>query len=200
MQNLLIGVTGSVASIKLPLLVEELVKKNKYNIKIVTTESAKHFYKDYIQKNTDGLYLTVGNSEIEINIYDDKYEWESWNKIGDPVQHIELRKWTSLFLIAPLDANTLAKIANGMCDNLLTSILRAWDIEDQSKKIIIAPAMNTLMWNNPFTQEHLIVLKQKLNVQIIEPTSKLLACGDLGVGAMASVDTIVEMVQLNLNK
>jgi phosphopantothenoylcysteine decarboxylase len=141
-------------------------------------------------------------------VISDKDEWKSYQNIGggtrglgDPVLHIELRKWADIFLIAPLSANTLAKIANGLCDNLLTSIARAWEFNNESeseticplKPIIIAPAMNTAMWKHPLTKSHLKSLSF-LGYTIIPPTQKILACGDLGDGALASVEEIVNCV------
>src|SRR5262249_60483542 len=70
----------------------------------------------------------------------------------DPVLHIELRRWADLFLTAPLDANTLAKLANGLSDNCLTCVWRAWDT---SRPAVLVPAMNTLMWQHPATARHL---------------------------------------------
>lgn len=61
----------------------------------------------------------------------DESDWRDWQKVGDPVLHIELRRWADIFVIAPLSANTLAKMANGMCDNLLTCIVRAWDFKNK---------------------------------------------------------------------
>ena len=71
---------------------------------------------------------------------------------GDPVLHIELRKWADLLIVAPLDANTLAKFALGLSDNCLTCVFRAWDF---AKPVILAPAMNTFMWESPVTLRHL---------------------------------------------
>lgn len=87
----------------------------------------------------------------------DEDEQSRWTKRGDPVLHIELRKWADALIIAPLSANTLAKVANGLCDNLVTLVCRCWDMklrekgEGESnrkliKPIITAPAMNTMMW------------------------------------------------------
>lgn len=59
----------------------------------------------------------------------DDDEWHEWSKVGDPVMHIELRRWADVFVIAPLSANTLAKLANGICDNLITCVARAWDFQ-----------------------------------------------------------------------
>lgn len=105
---------------------------------------------------------------------------------GDPVLHIELRKWADICLIAPLSANTLAKIANGLADNLLTSTLRAWDF---SKPICAAPAMNTYMWNHPVTLPQINLL-ETWGYTVIYPISKKLVCGDTGVGAMADIDSL----------
>lgn len=71
-------------------------------------------------------------SEIpkDIEVFTDENEWSTWQKRGDPVLHIELRKWADMILIAPLSANTMAKIVNGICDNLLTCVMRAWDFTE----------------------------------------------------------------------
>lgn len=69
--------------------------------------------------------------------------------------HIELRKWADCLLIAPLSANTMAKISNGLCDNLLTNVARAWDY---NKPMILAPAMNTMMYENPITKKQITKL------------------------------------------
>jgi phosphopantothenoylcysteine decarboxylase len=94
-------------------------------------------------------------------------------------------------LIAPLDANTLAKLAGGLCDNLLTCILRAWDM---TKPVIVCPAMNTHMWNHPLTSKHLDIIKNELHYTIILPIRKVLACGEDGMGAMASLKNILDSI------
>jgi phosphopantothenoylcysteine decarboxylase len=120
-------------------------------------------------------------------------EWEMWTKRGDPVLHIELRKWAQCFLIAPLSANTLAKLSNGLCDNLLTLICRAWPMEKSNRgnenenklktPIIVCPAMNTFMWNHPLTEVQIKIL-QNWGYEIVGPIDKKLICGDVGNGAM----------------
>uniref|UniRef100_A0A672V1W6 Phosphopantothenoylcysteine decarboxylase n=1 Tax=Strigops habroptila TaxID=2489341 RepID=A0A672V1W6_STRHB len=142
--HVLVGVTGSVAALKLPLLVAELLK-------------------------ITGL----------------------WQGRSDPVLHIELRRWADLMLVAPLDANTLAKLANGICDNLLTCVIRAWDL---SKPLFFCPAMNTAMWEHPLTAQHVEQLKG-FGYTEIPCVVKKLVCGDEGRGAMAEVWTIVESVK-----
>ncbi|KAI3650967.1 hypothetical protein MP228_004448 [Amoeboaphelidium protococcarum] len=188
MVNILIGVTGSVATIKLPLLIEQIKQEfqsaGSLSLRVVATHNAIHF----IDKNS---------LPSDVLLYTDLDEWSSWTKRGDPVLHIELRKWADLMVISPLSANSLAKIVNGMCDNLLTCIVRAWDCE---KPIIACPAMNTFMYQHPITALHLQQLVQLTNSQnlpvitVIPAISKSLMCGDQGVGAMAEVETIVQTI------
>ncbi|KAJ2737794.1 Phosphopantothenoylcysteine decarboxylase, partial [Coemansia sp. BCRC 34301] len=117
-------------------------------------------------------------------------EWSEWKKIGDPVLHIELRKWADICVVAPLDANTMAKVATGFCDNLLTCVLRAWDM---AKPRIVCPAMNPMMWEHPITDAQIGTLKM-LGFRVISPIAKNLACGDIGMGAMAEPADIAQAV------
>uniref|UniRef100_A0A383VT09 phosphopantothenoylcysteine decarboxylase n=1 Tax=Tetradesmus obliquus TaxID=3088 RepID=A0A383VT09_TETOB len=94
----------------------------------------------------------------------------------------------------PLSANSLAKLANGLCDNLVTCIARAWDFK---RPLLVAPAMNTFMWDSPFTAQHLAAIQQ-LGVTVVDPVSKTLACGDVGQGAMASPETIAAACEVAL--
>ncbi|XWS21066.1 hypothetical protein CRYUN_Cryun30bG0023400 [Craigia yunnanensis] len=105
----------------------------------------------------------------DVNLYTDEEEWSSWGKIGD-------------------------NIAGGLCDNLLTCIVRAWDY---SKPLFVAPAMNTFMWSNPFTEKHLMSIDE-LGISLIPPVTKRLACGDYGNGAMAEPSLIHSTVRLFL--
>ncbi|XP_025066344.1 phosphopantothenoylcysteine decarboxylase isoform X4 [Alligator sinensis] len=147
--HVLVGVTGSVAALKLPLLVSGLLE-------------------------VPGL----------------------WKDRSDPVLHIDLRRWADLMLVAPLDANTLAKIANGICDNLLTCVIRAWDM---TKPFLFCPAMNTAMWEHPITAEQIERLKG-FGYTEIPCVVKRLVCGDEGRGAMAEVWTIVEKVKMTFSE
>ncbi|KAG9063705.1 hypothetical protein KI688_003816 [Linnemannia hyalina] len=165
-KKILIGATGSVASVKIPLIVKTLVEEvgHLVEIKVVATTAALHFFDP---------------KDVLAEVLTDKDEWS-------------LRNWADMFIICPLDANTLAKLAQGLCDNLITCILRAWD---ESRSVIVCPAMNTNMWNHKFTAIHLSTLTDVLHYRVIPPISKLLACGDLGVGAMAEYRTIVEEIK-----
>lgn len=177
---ILIGCTGSVATIKLPVLIQQLQEKAydakiKIEIKVICTEKSKHFIK---------------SQEIPCQLLSDDDEWSAWNQRGDPVVHIDLGKWADVMLIAPLDANSLAKMASGICDNLLLCTVRAWDF---GKPLIFCPAMNTRMWDHPLTQQHINILKGWGFIEV-PCIAKTLMCGDTGNGAMAEVGTIVNEV------
>ena len=106
----------------------------------------------------------------------------------------QLRKWADVLVVAPLSANTLAKLAAGLSDNLLTCIARAWDFRG-GKPVVVAPAMNTAMWEHPLTAAHLRVLTDVLGVAVVPPATRALACGDVGAGAMAAVGDVVGAVR-----
>ena len=198
--KILIGITGSVASIKLPEIIEKFKSNfSDVNICLISTKSALHFVNIHQYNEISSLidrlnYLKNTNSN-HLFTFSEEDEWSSWNGRNDPVLHIELRKWADIFLISPLDANTLSKLSNGMCDNLLTCVARAWDFK---KPIIVCPAMNTFMYQHLITEQQINILKN-WNYKIIEPIEKFLANGDYGKGAMANVDTIVNTTIKNLN-
>jgi phosphopantothenoylcysteine decarboxylase len=146
----------------------------------------------------------------------DSDEWGAYHVVKkDPVLHIEvrlvcvcerererdssrvrpcasqLRRWATHLLIAPMSANTLGKFASGMCDDLLSCVFRAWDV---SLPVIACPAMNTLMWEHPFTARDLASLGSLPCVRVVTPASATLACGDVGTGALAPVEDIVKAV------
>ncbi|KAJ2705915.1 hypothetical protein FB645_002002 [Coemansia sp. IMI 203386] len=181
-KRVLLGATGSVASIKIPYLAKQIIEKGhsrglQIELSIAASNSALHFFR------REQLPTSV-------SLYTDKDEWSGWKKIGDPVLHIELRKWADICVVAPLDANTLAKVANGFCDNLLTCVLRAWDMK---KPRVVGPAMNPMMWEHPVTEKQLDILRQ-LGFVVVDPIAKGLACGDVGMGAMAEPETIADIV------
>ncbi|BDA50101.1 Phosphopantothenoylcysteine decarboxylase [Coccomyxa sp. Obi] len=180
--RILLGVSGSVAAIKVPILAKLLAEVA--DVQIITTDASRKMLRE---EDLCALNLPVKGNEDE---------WHAWKEVGDPVLHIELRRWADCLLIAPLSANTLAKVAQGFCDNLLTCVVRAWDF---GKPLLVAPAMNTFMWDSPFTSRHLGTLNE-LGATVIPPVSKKLACGDVGNGAMASPDVIAEAAILAVSK
>jgi phosphopantothenoylcysteine decarboxylase len=211
MANVLLGATGSVAAVRVPQLVEALAGAG-HAVKVVSTAAALYFF-DPAPLRASGQ-LTTDEDEWPGRAAGARYAR------GDAVAHIELRNWAELFLVAPLDANTLAKLAVGLCDNCLTCVWRAWD---PARPVVLAPAMNTLMWQNAFTKRHLRALAadagaghipghladdalvQQINersgtLRIVGPITKTLACGDTGLGAMAEVPDVVAAVQSVLTR
>ena len=172
--KLLIGITSSIAAYRLPNIISMLRKKDVI-IKTIVTERAKSFVAP------QALAVMSQNPCLT-----DEDEWN----YKDNVLHIELAKWCDAMLIAPLTANTLAKISNGLCDNLLTSTVRALG----ETPLLLAPAMNTRMWENPITAEQIEESKKYYNVTVIPPIEKQLADGDSGMGALAEDETIINAV------
>ncbi|MBM3978951.1 MAG: phosphopantothenoylcysteine decarboxylase [Planctomycetes bacterium] len=207
MANVLIGATGSVAAVRVPALFDAFTAAG-HAVKVVATDAATYFFDPAPLRANGALVL-------------DSDEWPGTRyERGDAVRHIELRNWADVFVLAPLDANTLAKLAVGLCDNCLTCVWRAWDT---ARPVVLAPAMNTLMWEHPFTRRHLRALAadagaghipahladdaliQQINdrsptLRVVGPITKALACGDTGIGAMAEVPDIVAAVQAILAK
>jgi phosphopantothenoylcysteine decarboxylase len=207
MANILLGVTGSVAAVKTPLLFETL-RRPGHAVKVVATQASQYFF---------------GSADLpRDSLVRDEDEWPGrsagrrWQR-EDDVLHIQLRRWADILLIAPLDANTLAKLANGLADNCLTCVWRAWE---PGRPVVLAPAMNTLMWQHPATGRHLrqiaadmgamppteLTLEKLLDwinancprLRIVAPEDRPLACGDVGVGAMATMDAILAEMTLVL--
>jgi len=213
MANILLGVTGSVAAIKTPELFNDL-RQRSHAIRVVATKASTYFF------DPAALSPLPGDKRNPAVVSLDEDEWQgagagSRYGRGDEVLHIELRRWAELLLIAPLDANTLAKLVAGLCDNCLTCVWRAWEL---ARPVVLAPAMNTLMWQHPLTRRHLRALaadagvgdlpahldedellprinKRSPTLRIVPPVSKALACGDVGVGAMAAPGEIVASVE-----
>jgi phosphopantothenoylcysteine decarboxylase len=191
-RNILLGVTGSVAAVLTGKLVRAL--KEIGDVRVVFTKCGKYFVEKNIKAKLAWEAVLAEGLLKGNEIFTDEDEWPESYEVGDPVVHIELRKWASCFVIAPLSANTLAKIEHGICDNLLTSVFRAWD---WTRPIILAPAMNTMMWENNTTHLQMYDCKQK-GCLVVDPVSKTLACGDEGSGAMASIDDIAKIVRNRL--
>ncbi|GAA6006198.1 hypothetical protein JCM10207_000559 [Rhodosporidiobolus poonsookiae] len=180
--HVLLACSGSVASIKASLIVRELLAHDKVDVQVVATKHAAHFFDaQALEKDYDG----------RVRVWTDADEWAGWGKIGDPVLHIELRRWADVVLIAPCSANTLAKITHGICDNILTSFLRALPT---FVPVYLFPAMNTHMYAHPLTAKQLTMVKDELGYKVYGPIGKKLACGDIGLGAMYEWSDIVKLV------
>ncbi|MWN90186.1 bifunctional phosphopantothenoylcysteine decarboxylase/phosphopantothenate--cysteine ligase CoaBC [Gilliamella sp. Pra-s65] len=172
-KRILLGITGGIAAYKCPDLVRHL-KKCGAQVRVVLTDSASHF----VTKMT--LQAVSGNS-VSSDLFDPSAELS--------MSHIELAKWADLVLIAPATANIIAKIANGIADDLLSTVCLA-----TPSPVVIAPAMNQQMYKAAATQHNLSVLASR-NTLILGPDSGFQACGDIGPGRMLEPETIVENIK-----
>ncbi|CAZ82447.1 unnamed protein product [Tuber melanosporum] len=189
-KHLLLATTGSVATIKLPQLLSALSKTfspETLTIHLILSPSSKNFL-------SPADLCEIGANPLVSRLWSDADEWAFPSGVYTrecPVLHIELRKWADLLVVAPLSANTLSSVTVGRCDGLLLSVLRAWDWARAG--IVVAPAMNTLMWTHPVTSGQVETLKA-WGVEVLMPVSKVLACGDEGVGGMVGVEVVVETI------
>ena len=178
-KNILVGITGGISAYKICSLIR-LYKKAGANVQVVLTPAALNFVTKLTLQTLSGNEVFVENFNI------DEYKPE----------HISLSDKADIFVIAPCSANTLSKISNGICDNLLLSTACAF-----KKQFLLVPAMNTGMWENPFVQENIFKLKAK-GYNILNPEVGFLACGTNGCGRMVEVDEIynktVELLNPNL--
>ncbi|EPS41598.1 hypothetical protein H072_4506 [Dactylellina haptotyla CBS 200.50] len=206
--HILLAATGSVASIKIPLILSALAAYSNTSVRLVLTTASLLFLPPLNElakiPNLDGIHLD--QHEWPTSLYSDAAptapsvvaaaaaqsipQTSIWSKVGDPILHIELRRWADILLVAPLSANSLAKVVNGFSDNLLLSVIRAWDI---AKPIAVAPAMNTMMWDHPITKTQIRMLEEDWTwFKVLRPVEKTLACGDSGSGAMKEWSDIVK--------
>ncbi|SFQ63603.1 phosphopantothenoylcysteine decarboxylase [Streptococcus equinus] len=173
-KTILLAVSGSISAYKSADLANELTKSG-YDVHVLMTKAATDFI-------TPLTLQVLSKNAVHLDVM----------KEDDPksVNHIELAKKADLFVLAPASANTLAKLAHGMADNIVTATALALPTETPK---LIAPAMNTKMYDNPLTQRNISILKE-VGYQEIEPRSSLLACGDVGRGALAEQDAILERI------
>lgn len=175
-KHILIGITGGIAAYKICTLIRDF-KKAGASVKVIATPNALNFV----------TKLTLQNL-TQNNVFVEEFDIKDWKP-----EHISLADESDIMLIAPATANTISKIANGIADNLLTSVACAF-----SKKIIIAPAMNCNMWNNEATQKNLKILESR-GIEILPPESGFLACGYTGKGRLCSLEKIYNAVDEALN-
>ena len=177
MTQITLAVTGSISAYKAADITSQLTKLG-LEVKVLMTPAARKFITpltlQVLSKNPVGLDVMIEEDPQRI-------------------EHIDIGKETDIFLVAPASANTIAKLAMGLADNMVTSTALALP---QGTKKLLAPAMNTKMLEHPATQRHLKLL-QDYGYQIIQPRDAILACGDKGSGALATVETIVEAVKEN---
>lgn len=173
-KNIILGVTGSIACYKACEIANSLTKGG-HDVNVIMTESACEFV-------TPLTFQTLTKRKVHTDMF----------REYDPckVEHISLAKECDIFLIAPATANIIAKIANGIADDMLTSVALAYSKE----KMIICPAMNTAMYENIRTKENISKLRET-GVHFIGPKNSLLACGDLGKGGLEDVEKILKELE-----
>ncbi|KAF2035476.1 flavo protein [Setomelanomma holmii] len=223
--HVLLCASGSVATIKIPNMIDALAKHKNVRIRLIFTEAATNFLQGQSAEQPSMADI-MARPNVD-GIYFDADEWEEPWVRGNKILHIELRRWADIMIIAPLSANELAKITQGWSDNLLLSVVRAWDTtglidpvrnipgvrwpEEQAeeglrrkKRILVAPSMNTAMWFQPITKKQIQVLEEEWGVrqggwfEVLPPMEKELACGDVGGGAMKDWREIVQVIQNRL--
>jgi phosphopantothenoylcysteine decarboxylase/phosphopantothenate--cysteine ligase len=178
--NILLGISGSIASYKSYDVARQLVK-NGHAVKVILTTGALEFIKPetfrYI--GVEAFYLPTDDFV------------PSHLSSTSTVLHIELVKWADKLIIAPASANTISRLATGITNDLLTSVFLAFG----KKPVLMFPAMNTEMWQNPRIQEHKNKLETLPQVGVINPVSGLLACGDIGSGKFPEVNSVVDLIE-----
>ncbi|MBW4009067.1 bifunctional phosphopantothenoylcysteine decarboxylase/phosphopantothenate--cysteine ligase CoaBC [Moraxella osloensis] len=173
MKNILLGITGGIAAYKSASFARLLIKSG-YDVRVIMTASAQAFITPLT------LQALTGNP-VHIDLLDETAE------LG--MGHIELAKWADLLIIAPATANTIAKLAMGIADDLLTTVCLA-----TAAPILVAPAMNQQMWQHPSVKLNLQTLTD-YDYEIIQPASGEQACGDIGEGRLPEPEQLLEYVQ-----
>lgn len=179
-QHILLGVSASISAYKAADLTNELTKRG-YAVDVLMTKNSTQFI-------TPLTLQTLSKRPIHTDVMTERR--------ADLVNHIELAKHADLLLIAPATANIIGKLANGIADDMVTTVAMA--LETKVPKLI-APAMNTYMYQNPVMEKNLATLKD-FGYKEIEPREALLACGDFGRGALATNETIIKAVEATLSK
>lgn len=172
--NIVLGVTGSISAYKAADITSRLMKKG-HNVDVILTDGGSRFI-------TPLTLQTLSKNKVYMDMFDEI--------VPSEVKHIALAQKADVFVIAPASADIIGKIACGIADDFLSTVTMA---VPQSTPIYIAPAMNTHMYENPIVQENIEKLRS-LGYRFIEPKESLLACGDLGKGALADVDEIVDII------
>lgn len=171
-KTVVIGISGGIAVYKVLDVISKL-KKIGVNIHVIMTKSATEFV-------TPLSFQSLSQNYVVCDMFEEPKTWD--------VEHISLAKKADVFLVAPATANVIGKIANGIADDMLTTTIMA-----TKAKVLIAPAMNTNMYENPIVQKNISILKE-LGYKFVEPDSGRLACGDVGKGKLSTPDNIVNNI------
>lgn len=172
-KSIIIGVSGGIAAYKTAYLVSAL-SKTEADVNVIMTKNACEFISPIV-------FETLTGNKCYVDTFDRNFKFD--------VEHISLAKKADIFMIAPATANVIAKIANGIADDMLTTTFLA----SKCKKIV-SPAMNTAMFENQITQDNIAKLK-KYEIGVVEPRNGLLACGDTGAGKMPEPDFLFDVIE-----
>lgn len=172
-KSIIIGVSGGIAAYKTAYLVSAL-SKTEADVNVIMTENACEFISPLV-------FETLTGNKCYVDTFDRNFKFD--------VEHISLAKKADIFMIAPATANVIAKIANGIADDMPTTTFLA----SKCKKIV-SPAMNTAMFENQITQDNIAKLK-KYGIGVVEPQNGLLACGDTGAGKMPEPDFLFDVIE-----
>lgn len=179
-KTILLGICGGVAAYKAYDLIRELYRRGAQRVLVALSDSADRFISP----------LTLQALSKEAVIADHL----AVDEAGVPY-HIAFAQQADVFLILPATANTLGKLAHGLSDDMLSTTAISWT----GKPLLLAPAMNTRMWENPMVQQNMRMLRELPHVSMIEPCSGLLACGETGQGHLADADTILQALYTALH-
>jgi phosphopantothenoylcysteine decarboxylase/phosphopantothenate--cysteine ligase len=175
-KSIVLGVTASIAIYKACEIVRRL-KEEKFSVTVVMTSEAEELIKPIVFQGLSG-------NKVYRGLFDAPEAWE--------IEHVSLAEKADLVLIAPATANIIGKIASGVCDDLLTCIVSATRVP-----VLIAPAMNENMYKNKITQGNIKKL-ESVGFKFVGPREGRLACGKLGMGCLAEVETIIKEAKKTL--
>lgn len=171
-KHIVLGVTGSIAAYKIASLAS-MLKKQEADVTVIMTQNATNFINPI-------TFETLTGNKCLIDTFDRNFQYS--------VEHVSLAKQTDVFMIAPASANVIAKAAHGIADDMLTTTLLACECPK-----IIAPAMNTRMYQNPIVQDNMKIL-ESYGMEVITPATGYLACGDTGEGKMPEPELLLEYI------
>ena len=175
-KTILLGVTGSIAAYKIAYLASALVKAGA-KVHVLMTQNATNFINPI-------TFETLSGNKCLIDTFDRNFQFS--------VEHVSLAKEADVFMVAPASANVIGKLAHGIADDMLTTVVLA-----AKCKKLVSPAMNTAMLENPITQDNLATLK-KYGFGIIEPTVGMLACKDVGKGKLPDPEVLLDYIAMEL--
>ena len=175
-KHILVGISGGIAAYKIPELIRSLVKAGA-EVRVATTRNALQFV-------TETTLQTVSGCRVYSDVFAAINEHAT--------EHISLPEWCDAMIVAPATANVLAKMATGIADDALTTTICSCVAR---KPIIVAPAMNDKMWENPATQQAIATIRRWENVRVLEPEEGPLACGTSGKGRMPEIETLQEAIE-----